>query len=71
MFKVILLKKYKKLITESYNKGYDKGIANGYDLGFMMSEVEKRNRSFIGIEFVKKKKLDYEIEDILRNKGEL
>ena len=71
MFKIILLNKYKKLMAESYNKGYDKGIAKGYDLGFMMSEVEKRNKSFLGIDIIKKKKLDYEIEDILKGKGEL
>lgn len=38
----------KKLILESYTKGYDEGLSKGYDVGYQSGLVEKHNREWVG-----------------------
>ena len=36
----------KRLIREAFDRGFDEGIGRGYKLGFLMGQIEERNKSF-------------------------
>lgn len=61
MFRLVSNKKLKRI----WQKGYDAGLAKGYELGFMMGKTERTNRGFI----IGGSKVDQQIEQILKGKA--
>lgn len=54
---------FRKQLRRVWSEGYGAGVGKGYELGYTMGQVEKRNRQFIMSE------ADREIDQILREKG--
>lgn len=54
---------FKKQFNRVWSEGYSAGVGKGYELGYTMGQVEKRNRQFI------MSQTDREIDQILKEKG--
>lgn len=66
MLRKLIRKLIREEIRRAYGLGYDGGITKGYELGWMMRETEESNRGFI----IGGSKVEQEIEEILKAKGE-
>ena len=66
---IISTKRYREALKRQRNKGKNEGLIEGYELGFLMGQVEKSNRVLASYAQLKKQSHILKLaEDILRGK---